>query len=239
MRPHDVPQPHDFYRRGVDHPSPERADAGGVCGRQPERGARTSWSARICRSARAAGGASPRSAPSAARFSTAPSRPRRRTGRAGAHARAARRHRTAGFRRRSASTSAQPDAPHHGLGWSSARRRSRAVALDRARRALAHRQGQSTRRRSMAAASSCCGRPAAPSCRRTATPAPNGPACCRARSSMAKAASDRAISTRPTPISTTTRPSRPVADCVCLVALTGHIAFHGWLGRMLQPFVRI
>ena len=29
------------------------------------------------------------------------------------------------------------------------------------------------------------------------------------------------------------------ADCVCLVALTGHIAFHGWLGRMLQPFVRI
>jgi len=36
---------------------------------------------------------------------------------------------------------------------------------------------------------------------------------------------------------------KPVVEegvaCVCLVALQGRIEFQGWLGRMLQPFVRI
>jgi putative transcriptional regulator len=35
----------------------------------------------------------------------------------------------------------------------------------------------------------------------------------------------------------------PVVDaehgCVCLVALQGHIELQGWLGRLIQPFVRI
>ena len=35
----------------------------------------------------------------------------------------------------------------------------------------------------------------------------------------------------------------PVVDaergCVCLVALQGHIELQSWLGRLIQPFVRI
>jgi putative transcriptional regulator len=29
------------------------------------------------------------------------------------------------------------------------------------------------------------------------------------------------------------------AECICLVALQGELRFQGWIGRMLQPFVRI
>ena len=29
------------------------------------------------------------------------------------------------------------------------------------------------------------------------------------------------------------------AECICLVALQGEIRLQGWIGRMLQPFVRI
>ena len=36
---------------------------------------------------------------------------------------------------------------------------------------------------------------------------------------------------------------KPVVEegvaCICLVALQGKLEFQGWLGRMLQPFVRI
>ncbi|MDX2157524.1 MAG: ChrR family anti-sigma-E factor [Hyphomicrobiaceae bacterium] len=32
---------------------------------------------------------------------------------------------------------------------------------------------------------------------------------------------------------------RPGATCVCLVAMTGDLRLVGWLGRVLQPFVRI
>jgi putative transcriptional regulator len=28
-------------------------------------------------------------------------------------------------------------------------------------------------------------------------------------------------------------------ECICLVALQGHIRFKGWIGRLVQPFVRI
>ncbi len=31
----------------------------------------------------------------------------------------------------------------------------------------------------------------------------------------------------------------PEEGCVCLVALQGHIELQGWLGRLIQPFVRI
>jgi putative transcriptional regulator len=28
-------------------------------------------------------------------------------------------------------------------------------------------------------------------------------------------------------------------ECICLVTLQGHIRFKGWIGRLVQPFVRI
>lgn len=31
----------------------------------------------------------------------------------------------------------------------------------------------------------------------------------------------------------------PVEGCTCLAAVTGHVIFQGWLGRLLQPLVRL
>ena len=70
-------------------------------------------------------------------------------------------------------------------------------------------------------------------------PASNGPACCKARLAISLAATAPAISTRPT-IAIEHQPVvEDGVECICLVALQGQIRLKSWMGRLIQPFVRI
>ena len=56
---------------------------------------------------------------------------------------------------------------------------------------------------------------------------------------MSSAATAPAISTKPT----RAIEHRPVVEegveCICLVALQGQIQLKSWMGRLIQPFIRI
>ena len=67
----------------------------------------------------------------------------------------------------------------------------------------------------------------------------NGPACCRGRFATRMAATAPAISTRRTNSIEHLPVVEDGVECICLVALQGQIRFKSWIGRLVQPFVRI
>ena len=70
-------------------------------------------------------------------------------------------------------------------------------------------------------------------------PVSNGPASCKARSGTSTATTAPATSTKLMMQSSTDPVVEEGLECICLVALQGQIRFNSWIGRLVQPFVRI
>ena len=94
-------------------------------------------------------------------------------------------------------------------------------------------------RRRNARAFSCSKRRLASKFRIMHMPASNGPACCRERLAISLAATAPAISMKPTIRSSTGRWSKMAPSASALSPLQGQIRLKSWMGRLIQPFIRM